>query len=151
MLIGQAGNTLLRKAAKPMGEEHELQEQPAQVPDDTEQQQAPGKSFDPTIYLLALLTILTLSLVYFFVAFLPNMQREQQARENELHSRRQQLQASYQACVNTAEADYERYIKRNGTPVTDQPGAFAAPDYIWETADNNRQAALDACLRLYPH
>lgn len=134
-----------------MGEEHELQEQPAQAPDDTEQQQAPEKPFDPTFYLLGLLTILTLSLAYFFVIFLPNMQREQQDRDNALLSRRQQQQAAYQACVNTAEADYERYIKRNGTPATDQPGAYAAPDYIWETADSNRRAALDACLRLYPH
>lgn len=107
------------------------------------------KKVDLTTYLVALMTILILSISYFFVFALPKMKRDQLAWEKELHAHQWQLREAYNKCIDTAEADYENYIKLNGTPVTGQPETYSAPDYIWDAAEKNRKAALAECARRY--
>lgn len=107
------------------------------------------KKVNLTTYLVALLTILVLSISYFFVFALPNMKRDQIAWEKELHAHQRQLQESYNKCVDAAEADYENYIKVNGTPVAGQSETYSAPEYIWDAAEKNGKAALAECARRY--
>ncbi len=134
-----------------MNDDQDLKEQPnegeapAAAPPATEQR------LDPTIYLLALLTVVVLCLAYFFIIFLPARYKALENSEQDLALRKQQIQQAFQTCVNSAETEYEQYIKRNGSPVAEQSGAYAAPDYVWDTAEKNRQAALETCARLYPH
>jgi hypothetical protein len=107
------------------------------------------KKIDPTLYLVALLTVLILSISYFFVFALPKMKRDQLAWEKEQYAQDKQFRESFNKCVDAAEAEYESYIKLNGSPVAEQPGAYTASEYIWDTAEKRRSAALDECSRRY--
>ncbi len=133
-----------------MGEEIEVKEHPADNPGTAEEKEKGSrKTVDPTLYLVALLTILVLSISYFFLFALPKMKRDQLAWEKEMYARQQQFQESYNKCVDAAEAEYESYIKLNGSPMAEQPGAYSASEYIWDTAEKRRSAALDECSRRY--
>ncbi|MDD2337499.1 MAG: hypothetical protein PHD01_13080 [Geobacteraceae bacterium] len=134
-----------------MSEENNLKEQAGKAPENTEKEQGIRKSPDPTIFLVALLTILVLSISYFFVFALPKMKRDQLGLEKAKYDQEKELQESYVKCVDAAEDEYESYIKLNGRPVEKQPGAYSAPEYIWQTADRNRNAALDQCTRHFRH
>lgn len=107
------------------------------------------KKIDPTLYLVALLTVLVLSVSNFFVFALPNMKREQLAWEKERYAQEKQFRDSFNKCVDAAEAEYESYIRRNGSPIENEPGAFSAPEYIWDAAEKSRTATLDECSRKY--
>lgn len=134
-----------------MADDHTVNEQPAERDASADSPPLSPQRLDPTIYLLALLTVVVLSLAYFFIIFLPARYKTLETSNQDLALRKQQTRQAFQACVDSAETQYENYIKRNGTPVATQPGAYAAPDHIWDTAERNRQAALDTCARLYPH
>lgn len=107
------------------------------------------KAFDPTIYLLALVTVLVLSIAYFFVFALPKMQQDRLAWEKEKYSRQQQIAGSYESCVEAAEQEYEEYIKLNAAPVAGEAGAYSAPADVWEAADQRKRSALDDCSRRF--
>jgi hypothetical protein len=130
-----------------MGEENNLKEQVEKKPEKTEKGQGSRKFFDSTSFLVAILTILVLSLSYFFVFALPKMKRDQLTLEKAKYDQEKELQESYVKCVDAAEDEYESYIKLNGHPVDKQPGAYSAPEYIWQTADKNRNAAIEECSR----
>jgi len=130
-----------------MSEENNLKVPAEKTPEKTEKKQGGRKSPDPTIFLVALLTILVLSLSYFFVFALPKMKRDQLGLEKAKYDQEKELQESYVKCVDAADDEYESYIKLNGRPVEKQPGAYSAPEYIWQTADKNRNAALAECSR----
>jgi len=133
-----------------MGEEKELREMPEEKPETgNEKEKSFRKKIDPTWYLVALLTILVLSISYFFVFALPKMKRDQLAWEKELQAQQRQLRESYNKCVDAAEADYENYIKLNGAPVAGRPKSYSAPEYIWDAAEKTRKAALAECARRY--
>jgi hypothetical protein len=133
-----------RKAGETMSEENDLQEPTEKSP---EKERGLLKKKDPTFYLVALLTILVLSISYFFVFALPKMKQDQIRLEKAKYEQEKELQKSYVQCVDAAEEEYESYIRLNGSPVKDQPGAFSASEYIWQTADENRNAALEDCSR----
>ena len=134
-----------------MNEEIDPKEQAEKAPENSEKEPASRKSFDPTIFLVGLLTILVLSISYFFVFALPNMKRDQLGLEQAKYTQEKELQESYVQCVDAAEEEYENYIRLNGSPVEKQPGAYSAPEHIWQTADRNRNAAIDECSRNYRH
>jgi len=134
-----------------MSEENDPKEQAEKAAENSEKEPASRKSFDPTIFLVGLLTILVLSISYFFVFALPAMKRDQLGLEKAKYVQEQELQQSYVTCVEDAEEEYESYIKLNGRPVEKQPGAYSAPEYIWQTADKKRNTALDQCSRQYNH
>jgi hypothetical protein len=130
-----------------MSEENNLKVPAEKTPEKIEKEQGSRKSPDPTIFLVALLTILVLSLSYFFVFALPKMKRDQLGLEKAKYDQEKELQESYVKCVDAADDEYESYIKLNGHPVEKQPGAYSAPEYIWQTADKNRNSALAECSR----
>lgn len=133
-----------------MAEESRLREQAGESGEKTDTIALGGrKPFDPTIYLLVLLTILVLSIAYFFVFALPKIQRDRLAWEKERYTRQQQVAGTYEACVEAAERDYESYVKLNATPVEGQAGAYEAPADVWETADRSRQSSLAECSRKF--
>ena len=134
-----------------MSEENDPKEQAEKAAENSEKEPASRKSFDPTIFLVGLLTILVLSISYFFVFALPSMKRDQLGLEQAKYSQEKELQQSYVQCVEDAEEEYESYIKLNGQPVEKQTGAYSAPEYIWQTADKKRNTALDQCSRQYHH
>lgn len=134
-----------------MSEENELKEPDQNATEKTGNEQSVLKKLDPTLYLVALLTVLVLSISYFFVFALPKMKQDQLGIEKAKYDQEKKLQESYVKCVDAAEEEYESYIKLNGAPVANQPGAFSAPEYIWQTADENRNAALDVCSRQFRH
>ena len=134
-----------------MSEEYDLKEQVGKAPETTEKVQGSRKSLDPTIFLVALLTILVLSISYFFVFAMPKMKRDQLGLEKAKYDQEKELQESYVKCVDAADDEYESYIKLNGRPVEKQPGAYSAPEYIWQTADKNRNTALAECSRHFRH
>jgi hypothetical protein len=134
-----------------MSEENDLKEQTEMEAGKTDIVRVGRKSLDPTIFLVALLTILVLSISYFFVFALPKMKRDQLGLEKAKYDQEKKLQESYVQCVDAAEEEYESYIKLNGTPVGKAPGAYSAPEYIWQKADKNRNAALDECSRHFRH
>lgn len=104
---------------------------------------------DVTVFLLALLTILVLSIAYFFVFALPGIQRDRLAWEKEKYNRQLQVAGSYDGCVEAAEREYRRYIELNATPVDKQAGAYSAPADVWDAADGRKQADLDECSRRF--
>lgn len=105
-----------------------------------------GRKFpDVTVFLLVLLTILVLSIAYFFVFALPGIQRDRLAWEKEKYNRERHVKESYEGCVEAAEREYRRYIELNATPVDKQAGAYSAPADVWEAADGRKQADLDQC------
>jgi len=133
-----------------MVEENELKEQAEKSGENVDSiVQGGRKSPDLTIFLLALLTILVLSISYFFVFALPKMQRDRLAWEKEQFNRQQQLVESYNTCVDAAEEEYESYIRLNATPVDKQAGAYSAPSDLWEAADNRKQSALAECSKRF--
>ena len=134
-----------------MSEENDPKEQAEKAPEKSEKEPVSRKSFDPTLFLVGLLTILVLSISYFFVFALPKMKRDQLGLEQAKYSQEKQLRETYAQCVDAAEEEYENYIRLNGSPVEKQPGAYSAPEYIWQTADRNRNAAIDECSRNYRH
>ncbi len=134
-----------------MSEENNLKEQTGTTTGKTEKEQGSRNSPDPTIFLVALLTILVLSISYFFVFAMPKMKRDQLGLEKAKYDHEKELQESYVKCVDAADDEYESYIKLNGRPVEKQPGAYSAPEYIWQTADKNRDAALAECSRHFRH
>ena len=134
-----------------MSEENDPKEQAEKAAENSEKEPASRKSFDPTIFLVGLLTLLVLSISYFFVFALPTMKRDQLGLEQAKYAQEKQLRESYLQCVDAAEEEYENYIRLNGSPVEKQPGAYSAPEYIWQTADRNRNAAIDECSRNYRH
>ncbi|MGA7827917.1 MAG: hypothetical protein WCA04_09665 [Geobacteraceae bacterium] len=134
-----------------MSEENNLQEPTDKAPGKAAKDRGLLKKPDPTFYLVALLTILVLSISYFFVFALPKMKQDQLRLEKAKYEQEKKLQESYVQCVDAAEEDYENYVKLNGTPVKDQPGAYSASKYIWKTADENRNAAIDVCSRHFRH
>jgi hypothetical protein len=140
-----------RKVVTTVSEENDPKEQAEKAPVISEKEPASRKSFDPTMYLVGLLTILVLSISYFFVFALPNMKRDQLGLEQAKYSQGKDLRESYLKCVDAAEEEYESYIRLNGSPVEKQPGAYSAPEHIWQTADQNRNAAIDECSRNYRH
>jgi hypothetical protein len=79
------------------------------------------------------------------------MKRDQLELEQAKYSQEKELQESYAQCVDAAEEEYESYIRLNGSQVGKQPGAYSAPEHIWQTADQNRNAAIDECSRNYRH
>ena len=60
-----------------MSEENNLQEPSEKAPGKDEKDRPLLKKPDPTLYLVALLTILVLSVSYFFVFSLPKMKQDQ--------------------------------------------------------------------------
>lgn len=132
-----------------MSEENDLKVPVEDAPEKTGTERSVLKTLDPTLYLVALLTVLVLSISYFFVYALPKMKQDQLGVEKAKYDQEKKLQESYVKCVDAAEEEYESYIKLNGAPVANQPGAFSAPEYIWQTADENRNAALDVCSRQF--
>jgi hypothetical protein len=130
-----------------MSEENNLKERAGTTPEKTVKEQGTRKCLDPTIFLVAILAILVLSISYFFVFALPKMKQDQLTLEKAKYDHEKELQESYIKCVDAAEDEYESYVKLNGSPVAKQPGAYSAPEYIWKTADENRNAALEACSR----
>jgi len=134
-----------------MSEENDLKEQAEKASEKSEKERSSRKSLDPTMYLVALLTILVFSISYFFVFAMPKMKKDQLGLENAKYTQEKELQESYVKCVDAAEEEYESYVKLNGRPVGKQPGAYSAPEYIWQTADKNRSAALDECSRHFRH
>lgn len=134
-----------------MSEKNNLKEQTGKAPEKNEKEQSIRKYPDPTIFLVALLTILVFSLSYFFVFALPKMKRDQLGLEKAKYDQEKELQESYVKCVDAAEDEYESYIKLNGRPVDKQPGAYSAPEYVWQAADRNRNAAIDQCSRHFRH
>ena len=134
-----------------VSEENDPKVQAEKAPENSEKEPASRKSFDPTIFLVGLLTLLVLSISYFFVFALPTMKRDQLGLEQAKYAQEKQLRESYLQCVDAAEEEYENYIRLNGSPVEKQPGAYSAPEYIWQTADRNRNAAIDECSRNYRH
>ena len=134
-----------------MSEENHLKELSGKAPEKTENEPASRKCLDPTIFLVVLLAILVLSISYFFVIALPAMKRDQLGLEKAKYVQEKELQQSYVKCVEDAEEEYESYVKLNGRPVEKQPGAYSAPEYIWQTADKTRNTALDQCSRQYHH
>jgi len=134
-----------------MSEENDLHEPVEDAPEETGTKRGALKTLDPTLYLVALLTVLVLSISYFFVYALPKMKQDQLGVEKAKYDQEKKLQESYVKCVDAAEDEYESYIKLNGAPVAKQPGAFSAPEYIWQTADENRKAALEVCSRQFRH
>jgi hypothetical protein len=145
MRFGNSG-----KADTIMGAENEVQELQTEH-DGTAADKAlkDRKKIDPTLYLVALLTVLVLSISYFFVFALPKMKRDQLDWEKERYVQDKKFRESFNKCVDAAEAEYESYIKLNGSPVAEQPGAYSAPEYIWDSAEKNRTAALEDCSRRY--
>jgi hypothetical protein len=138
-----------REVDTAVSEENDPKEQAEKSPEKSEKEPASRKSFDPTLFLVGLLTLLVLSISYFFVFALPKMQRDQRGLEQAQYSQEKQLRESYQQCVDAAEEEYENYVRLNGSPVEKQPGAYSAPEHIWQTADRNRSAAIDECSRNY--
>ncbi|MRR05542.1 MAG: hypothetical protein EG828_01145 [Deltaproteobacteria bacterium] len=134
-----------------MSDVNDPKERAEKAPENSEKEPAGRKSFDPTIFLVGLLTLLVLSISYFFVFALPTMKRDQLGLEQAKYAEEKQLRESYLQCVDAAEEEYENYIRLNGSPVEKQPGAYSAPEYIWQTADRNRNAAIDECSRNYRH
>lgn len=51
-------------------------------------------------------------------------------------------------CMLKAEADYEGYIRLNGTDMGDD--VFRAPKDTWDTAEKKKATATDLCFKQYP-
>lgn len=100
-----------------MSEENNLQEPGEKTPEKTGKERSVLKKLDPTLYLVALLTILVLSISYFFVFALPKMKQDQLGIEKAKYAQEKKLQESYVKCVDAAEDEYESYIMLNGAPV----------------------------------
>ncbi|MRR57204.1 MAG: hypothetical protein EG824_03175 [Deltaproteobacteria bacterium] len=133
-----------------MFEENELKEQAEKSGEKVDSiVQGGRKSPDLTIFLLALLTILVLSISYFFVFALPKIQSDRLAWEKEQYNRQKELGESYAKCVESAEEEYESYIRLNATPVDKQAGAYSAPEDVWQAADNRKQSELAECSRRF--
>jgi len=133
-----------------MVKENELKEQSEKSGEKVDSiVQGGRKSPDLTIFLLALLTILVLSISYFFVFALPKIQSDRLAWEKEQFNRQKELGESYAKCVETAEEEYESYIRLNATLVDKQAGAYSAPADVWEAADNRKQSALTECSKRF--
>jgi len=142
---------LNREVDTAVSEENDPKEQAEKAAENSEKEPASRKAFDPTIFLVGLLTILVLSIAYFFVFALPNLKRDQLELEQAKYAQEKELKESYVQCVDAAEGEYENYIRLNGSPVEKQPGAYSAPEHIWQTADSTRKAAIDECSRNYRH
>lgn len=133
-----------------MVEENELKEQPEKPGEKVDSLVQVGRKTPAlTIFLLALLTILVLSISYFFVFALPKIQSDRLAWEKEQYNRQKELGESYANCVETAEEEYESYIRLNATPVDKQAGAYSAPADVWEAADTRKQSALAECSKRF--
>jgi len=120
-------------------------------------------------YILLLMTIIALSIAYYFFIALPHhnssmlqLERDkfkatQDAKtKEEQEKERKELLASQEAeskklmlagCLNAADQSYWEYIKLNGTPVKGKKGVYTAPQYIWEMANKQKKEAIDECYR----
>lgn len=129
-------------------------------------------SITPSNYLLALATILVLSIAYYFVIALPAhdhaklaLEREKfQVQQREAAEKKATAEAEKKAaeakelsnsflldeCTKEADNLYWEYVKLNGGKEDlKRPGIYTASRYVWEQAEKNKKAALDECYKKY--
>lgn len=120
----------------------------------------PPLLLDPSVILLALAAVIAVSAIYYFVFALPGIKREALEWEKEkyrqeaaakasMERERREKQARHDSCVEAAEKDYWEYIKLNGRLESKDPETYSAPEYVWDTAQEIRKSALNACTRKY--
>ena len=126
----------------------------------------PGKKHIPIFFLWlagALITILVLSVAYYFVIALPhyNNQKlelekhkiyndsvETAKRDAEAKTLNEFREQQYQNCVSDANEKYWEFIKRNGT-YNEKTNNISAPDHIWDRAERMKKNMLDECYRQF--
>jgi len=122
-------------------------------------------------YLLALATLVSLAIIYYFAYALPKQNRlkldiERQKIESE------QLQRDEDQSRSAAQTIYEQHLKKeraeslitcrneaidranffleqNGKPVYGQPEVYSAPQYIHDKVTEIRRIGIDECVKLY--
>lgn len=122
------------------------------------------------IIIIAILLVST-SIAYYFVVALPRQnaaklelekQRlaiEKEKNEQELKERKSKelveiiresgRQQQLQDCRSQVEAEADKYLELNGTPVYGKPGVFSAPGYVHQEVSRRKQQGFDDCQRTY--
>jgi hypothetical protein len=67
--------------------------------------------------------------------------------KNEAEAERQK---NLENCVTVDAHDaYWDYVKLNGKPATNNPGAYSAPRYVWDLAQKQKDSKIEECKLLY--
>jgi uncharacterized protein HemX len=118
---------------------------------------------------LLLVSVLALSIAYYFAISLPNhnrallelerekfmaAQEEKQmaGKEEALKELDTQIDAATReiqlhTCIDKAEAAYKTYVKLNGNEVPGKKGVYTAGRVIWDSAAKAKNEALEECHR----
>lgn len=79
-------------------------------------------------------------------------QRANLLAEQESNQKEQLLQNKLDTCLQAADDDYWSFVKLNKkSSKTQKDGSvvYTASQEIWNTAEKNKQKAIDNCIRLY--
>jgi hypothetical protein len=116
------------------------------------------------IAILLLSTVLVLSISYYFVVALPANQRarlefDQQKYQDEQKEKaaqkmradveRQANEMSLVDCLDLAQKASNKTLELNGTAVEGHPGAYNAPERVFDNMRRDLAAATQECHRLY--
>src|ERR1035438_1897529 len=59
-------------------------------------------------------------------------------------------QMKLEHCVNVDAHDaYWNHVEMNGKPISNKPGAYTAPGYVWDDAQKLRNSKIEECKILY--
>jgi len=127
------------------------------------------KLFNARNFLLALATVLVLSVAYYFVIALPahngsmlelereRFQKGQEAKAKEEYvimvkqiSEKVEAEAKERMlniCFESAGELFWDFIRVNGTEVKNKKGVYIAPPYVWQIAQIKRKDVVDECHR----
>jgi hypothetical protein len=123
------------------------------------QSSAPKQLLTPINYLLALATILALSIAYYYAIALPAQDRAKMQLEREKFQAQQTRLAQeesdkltrgvmLQKCMEEAETEYWLYMSLNGKK-DPKTGATFAQQNVWDAAQRDKEAKLEECYKRY--